>query len=134
LLDGFGLEILSEGFADEGREFVVRGEAKGNELLNAEVVDVCALFGGKKRVEAEALFESDEAVLNLKGAVARTAGDYEEDKGHDDPPEKKNPVLRPVVDGDVDGEDEVKQQHGQDEEVKRWIDAAVVLKILRGRH
>ena len=43
-------------------------------------------------------------------------------------------MLRPVVDGGVDGEDEVEQQHGQNEEVKRRMVARVILEVLRGRH
>ena len=38
------------------------------------------------------------------------------------------------MDGDIDGKDEIQQKHGQDEEVKRWIEASMVLEILRGWH
>src|SRR5467141_1489388 len=35
-------------------------------------------------------------------------------------------VFGPAVDGDVDGEDEVEQEDGHDEEVEGWVDAGVV--------
>lgn len=43
-------------------------------------------------------------------------------------------MFGPVVDGDVDREDDVKQKHGQDEEVVGGIKAFVILKILRSGH
>lgn len=43
-------------------------------------------------------------------------------------------MHRPVVDGDIDREDEVDQEHGQNEEVKGWVEARVVLEVLRGGH
>lgn len=107
LFDGFGLEVLGEGFVDECGELIIGGEAEGDELLAAEIVDVGPLFGGKKRMESETLFKADDAVLNDKGAVAGATGHDEEDERHGDPPEEKNPVLGPVMDGDIDGEDEV---------------------------
>ena len=33
-LDGLGLEVLGEGSASQGGEFVVRGEAEGDELFD----------------------------------------------------------------------------------------------------
>jgi hypothetical protein len=134
LLDGFGFEVLSEGFADQGRELGVGGEAESDELLNAELVNVSAIFGGQESGEAETLFEADDAVLHFDGAAASDARHDEEDDGHSDPPEKESPVGGPVVDGEVDGEDEVEQKHGQDEEVKGWIEARVVLEVLRSWH
>ncbi len=55
---------------DEGGELGVGGEAQGDELLDGELVDVGAIFGGQERGEAEAFFEADDAVLNVEG-VAR---------------------------------------------------------------
>jgi hypothetical protein len=46
----------------------------------------------------------------------------------------ESPMLRPVADGDIDGEDEVKQEHGEYEEVKGRVEAGVVLEVLRSRH
>jgi len=43
-------------------------------------------------------------------------------------------MLRPVADGDIDREDEVKQKHGQHEEVKERMEARVVLEVLRSWH
>jgi hypothetical protein len=39
-----------------------------------------------------------------------------------------------VVDSEVDGEDEVEQKQGQDEEVKERVEAGVILEVLRGGH
>jgi hypothetical protein len=38
------------------------------------------------------------------------------------------------MDGDVDGEDEVEQKHGQHEEVEGGMEAGVVLEVLRDWH
>lgn len=43
-------------------------------------------------------------------------------------------MSRPVVDGEVDGEDEVEQKHGQDKEVKERVEALVVFVVLRSGH
>ena len=67
LLDGFGFEVLGEGFADEGRELGVGGEAEGDELLDGELIDVGAVFGREERGEAETLFEANDAVLHFDG-------------------------------------------------------------------
>jgi hypothetical protein len=46
----------------------------------------------------------------------------------------ESPMLRPVVDGGIDGEDEVEQKHGQDEEVKERVPTGVVFEVLRDWH
>ena len=134
LLDGLGLQVLSEGPADEGWDFGIGGEAEGDELVDGELVDVRAVFGGEERGEAEAFFEANDAVLHFDGAAASDARHDEEDDGHGDPPEKESPVGGPVVDGEIDGEDEVEQQHGQDEEVKERVPTGVVFQILWSGH
>jgi hypothetical protein len=126
-LDGFRLEVLSEGLADEGGELGVGSEAEGDELFGGELVDVGAVFGGKERGETETLFDADDAVLDLEGIFPAEASHEEEDDGHDDPPEMSVRVARPLVNGAVDGEDEVEQEYGQDEEVKGRMEARVVL-------
>jgi len=40
----------------------------------------------------------------------------------------------PVVDGDVDAEDEVEQEQGDEEEVEGGIVTGVVFQVLRGGH
>ncbi len=134
LFDSFRFEVLGEGLAEERGKFIIGGEAERNELLDAELVDVDAIFGRQECVEAEAFFEANDAVLRDEGAVTTALGDHEDDEGHEDPPQEKSTVLGPVVNGDVDGEDEVQQKHGQNEEVKGRIEAAVVLEVLWGRH
>jgi hypothetical protein len=133
-LDGLGFEVLGEGSVSQRGEFVVGGEAEGDELFDGELIDMGAIFGGEECVQAQALLELDDAILNDEGAVSCAAGDDEEDDGHRDPPEMESPMLGPVVDGDVDGEDEVQQKHGQDEEVKGRIEAHVILEVLRSGH
>jgi len=134
LLDGLGLEVLGKGLVGEGGEFLVGGEAESDELIDGELLDVGAIFSGKQCVQAQALFEADDTILDAQGAVSCAAGHDEEDDGHCDPPEMESPVLGPVMNGDVDGEDEVEQKHWQDEEVKGWIEARVVLEVLRSWH
>jgi hypothetical protein len=134
LFDGFGFEVLGEGFVGEDREFGVGGEAQGDELLEGELVDVGAVGGGEQGGEAEALFEADGAVLDLEGGVAGATGHEKEDDGHDDVPEVRVLPAGPVVDGDVDGEDEVEQEERDDDEVEGGVEAHVVLEGLRCGH
>ena len=134
LLDGLGFEVLREGLAEECGELVVGSEAKGNELFDRKLVDVRALFGGEQRVETETLFGADDSVLDSEGLRSRDTSHHEQDDGHGNPPEKENTVLGPVVDGDVDREDQVEQEHGQDKKMKGRIEARVVLEVLRSGH
>jgi hypothetical protein len=134
LLDGLRFEVLSQGFADEGREFRVGGEAERDELFDGELVDVGAVFGGEESGETESLLEADDAVLNFGGAAASDASHDEEDDSHCDPPETESPMCRPVVDCDVDGEDEVEQKHGQHKEMKQRVEAFVVFDVLWSGH
>ena len=92
------------------------------------------LVGREEGGEAKALFEADDAVLHFEGTAAGDACHDEEDDGHDDPPEMCVLVAGPVVNGDVDAEDEVEQEHGQEKEVKGRIEAGVVLEVLRSGH
>jgi len=134
LLDGLWLHVFGEGSVGEFGEFVVGGEAKGNELSWGELVDVGAVGFGEQRVETEALFEADDAVLGFHGGLAGVAGHEEKDDSHDDVPEMSVLVARPVMDGDVDGKDEIEDEQGNDDEVKGRMVARVVFITLRSGH
>jgi hypothetical protein len=134
LLDGFGIHVFGEGAVGEVGKLGVGGEAESDELGDGELVDVSVVGGGEQSAEAEALFETDDAVLGFEGVAAGTTGHQEEDDGHDDPPEIGVLVSGPAVNGDVDGEDEVEQEQRKDDEVKRWMEAHVVFKVLRIGH
>ena len=43
-------------------------------------------------------------------------------------------MCRPVVDCDVNGEDEVEQKHGQHKEMKQRVEAFVVFDVLWSGH
>ncbi len=49
LFDGFGFEVLGEGFVDEGGDLGVGGETEGDELLDGELVDMGVVCGGEER-------------------------------------------------------------------------------------
>lgn len=134
LFDGFGLEVLGEGLADQRGDFGVGGEAEGDKLFNGEFVDVGAIFSGEECGETETLLKADDAVLDNEGAVTEANSHYHEDDCHDDPPEMSVLVTGPVMHRDVDGEDEVEQKHGQHEEVIERIEAGVIFEVLRGGH
>ena len=134
LFDGFWFEVLGEGFADEGWEFGVGCEAEGDELFEGELVDVRAVFGGQECGEAQALFEADDTILNGNSAAASDACHDEEDDGHDDPPEVEAPVRWPVMDGGVDGDDEVEQKQRHNDEMKERIPARVIAEVLWSGH
>lgn len=134
LFDGFGLEVLGEGLADQSGEFGVGGEAEGDELAHGELVDVRTFFGREDCLEAKAFFNADDAVLDDEGAITQPNGHHQEDERHDDGPHEHVPVFGPVMDGDVDGEDDVEGKHGEDEEVIGGIVADMVLEVLRSGH
>ena len=83
------------------------------------------VFGGEQGGHAEMLFEADDAVLGFEGACATLACENEESQRQDDPPDEEVVVCRPVADSGDDGEDEVEQQDGQDEEVEGRVPASV---------
>lgn len=110
----------------QGGELCVRGEAQSDELGEGEGVDESELAVGQEVGEPQLLFEPDEAVLRAQCGHAADAGHGEEDNGHGDPPEVGVLVTRPGVDGCIDGEAQVEQQHGNDEEVEERVEARVV--------
>ena len=103
-------------------------------MTDGELVDVSAVGFGEERGETQALFEADDAVLGSDRGTAGHTGDHEEDECHDDVPEIRVLPAGPSVDGDVDGEDEVKREKGNDGEVEEWVIAGVGFECLRGRH
>jgi hypothetical protein len=134
LLDSLRFEVLGQGFADQGWEFGVGGEAESDELFDGELVDVGAVFGGEESSEAETLFEADDAVLHFGGTAASDAGHDEKDDGHGDPPKMSVCEPRPCVHGGIDGEDEVEQKHRQHDEMKERVEALVVFDVLWSGH
>ena len=68
LLDGFGREIFAERALNEGGEFGVGGEAKGDDLAEREGLRCGQELGWEQALVAEVLFEADDAVLDTDGA------------------------------------------------------------------
>jgi len=134
LLDLLAVEVFGDGAVGEGGYFGVGGEAEANELVDGEGVDEAELVFRQEVGEAELFFEADEAVLVLEGVAAEDAGHDEEQDRHHDPPQVDVDAAGPGVDGRVDREDEVQQQHRQDEEVKRRVEARVIFERLRLSH
>ena len=134
LLDGFGLEALSEGLVNQGGKFGVGGEAEGDDLLDVELMGVGEVGWGQQRCEAELFFEADDAVLNFQVVDAGLRGEDDECSRDDDPPEMKIAVMMPVLDGDGDRDNEIDNEDGKDEEVHRWIEATMILEALRCGH
>ena len=134
LLDGFGFEALGDGLVDEGGELGVGGEAESDDLLDVELLDVGEVGGRQEGGEAEVFLEADDAVLNFEVVDAGLQGEDEEGGGDDDPPEIKGAVLGPVMNDEVDGDEEIEPKDGEHEEVKGRIDAAVIFKGLRCGH
>ena len=130
LLDLLAVQVFGDGALGEGGDFGVGGEAEADVLIDGEGVDEAELVFGEKVGEAKLLFETDEAVLVLEGVAAKDSSHDEEHDRHDDPPQVHVGKVGPAVDGRVDGEDQVQQQHRQDEEVKRRVEARVILEGL----
>lgn len=134
LLDGFGFEALGDGFVDEGGKLGVGGEAEGDDLLDVELLDVGEIGWWEEAGETEVLFEANDAILHLEVVDTGLCGENDEGGGDDDPPEMKRAVFVPVMDGEVDGDEEVDDEYGEDEEVHGWIGAAVIFEALRCGH
>ncbi len=126
LLDLLWCEVFGGGSGGERGELGVGGEAEGDELGSGEGVGAGELGGWEQGGETEALLEADDAVLSPDRGAAGDASENQEREGHDDPPEEESAVLRPVVDGDVDGETEVDEENWGQDEVERRIVAGVV--------
>jgi hypothetical protein len=129
-LDLLAGEVFGDGALSEGGDFGVGGETEADVLVDGEGVDEAELIFGEEVGEAKLLFQTDETVLVLEGVAAAEAGQDEQHDRHHDPPEALVPVDGPVVDGPVDREDEVQQQHRQDEEMKRRVESRVVFERL----
>jgi hypothetical protein len=97
-------------------------------------VDVGAIRFGYEGGKAEAFFEADDAVLDCECAFSTDTGHHEEDDGQDYPPDVSVLVGGPVMDGEVDREDDVEKEQRKNDEVKRRKVAGVILKVLRGWH
>ena len=134
LLDGFGFEALGDGLVDEGGKLGVGGEAEGDDLFDVQFVGVGEVVGGEKSGEAKLLFEADDTVLIFEVVDAGLRGEDDECSGDHDPPEMEIAVMMPVMDGDDDRHDEIDEEDGKDEEVYGWIEATVILEVLRCGH
>ena len=134
LFDGFGFEALGYGLVDEDGELGVGGEAEGDDLLDVEFLDVGEVGGRQEGGQAEVFLEADDAVLNFEVVDAGLQCEDQEGRGDNDPPQEKEAVLGPVMDNEVDRDKEIESKDGKYEEVKGWVDAAVVSKVLRCGH
>ncbi len=134
LFDLFGVEVFGDGAGGESGEFGVGGEAESDELLDGDLVDEAEVFFVEEVGEAELLFEADEAVLIRERVLAGLAEDEQKHDGHHDPPEVGVFEAGPCVDGHVDGEAQVEQEHRREEEVEGGVPAGVVFERLRLSH
>lgn len=134
LLDLFGGEVFREGAAGERGEFGVGGEAEGDELGLGEGLGEGEFSGSKQGAEAQAFFEADEAVLCFEGGSAAAAGQNDERDRHHNPPEEEFAVLRPVMNGRVDGEDEIGEENGKQDVMEGWVETGVVVVVLTFGH
>lgn len=103
-------------------------------MPSGEVSKSRVLAGWQDGGEAEALFEADDPILCLDGAFAGVYGHEDKYNRHDDPPGVEMRVVGPVVDGGVDGECQVKQKQGHDDEVEGWMETSVVFEVLFSGH
>lgn len=120
-------EILSNGALRKCGYFCVGGKAQTDELPYGEGIDQAQLIFSEEVGEAELFFETNDAVLSSQSGGSAVARDHEEDDRHGDPPQMRVLIKRPGVDGCVDCETQIQQQHRQKEEVKDRVVACVVL-------
>ena len=66
--------------------------------------------GDRREVEAEVFFEADDAVLNFEVVDAGFQCEDQEGRGDDDPPKMKIPMMRPVMNSEVDRDAKVDKE------------------------
>lgn len=126
-LDGFGLEVLGEGFLDKGGDFLVGSETQSDELAGGELVDVGNLIGTEEGLETQALFKADDAVLKLIVIHSALGGEDEEGNREDDPPDDDVGMRGPVADGEPNSKGQVEDEDRKDEVVDDRVNAVMVL-------
>ena len=134
-LDFLAGEVLFEDLADEFGDFLVGGEAEGDELVFSELMDAVPEGFVEKHGEAEALFKTDDAVLQFEGVGAELEGEQEEEDGEDEGPEAVEDEVGVALEAaheDDDGEDEEEEEEGKGDEVVGGVELCVVFEVLGG--
>jgi len=131
LLDGLGGEFLGEGAGDERGEFGVGGEAQGDELPGRELIDVGRRGEGG---DAQAFFEADDTILYLQRVGSEFGHDQGDEDGDEKPTEMEVSLKRPGAAEVVDGEAEVDEDEGHENEVVEGIPRDMARGGLSFRH
>ena len=127
-LDFFGRKLFVESSGGEGREFVVGGEAEGDQLGFGEFGDAGTESGVEQGGKTEALFEADDVVLDFEGIETNFEnGDRGGEGGEDEEGGVESGETNEMDDGGKQDDGKC----GQDEEVEEGIEALVVGEILR---
>src|SRR6266852_6707581 len=129
LFNGFDVgEFFSEDFLGQGGKFGITGDAQGDEVGRSEFADARLQVGEEQAFETQALFEADDAVLNLKGEDARKKKGKQDRQGGKD---TNDGIERKMQShGVVDGPAEIQNQDRQSKIMKRRDHLDVICKIL----
>src|SRR4051812_11748280 len=125
---GARLELPTQGATRELGHFLVGRETQTDDLLGAEIVDPAAQVGGKDFLEAEALLETDDAILRAQRHRARQEdSDHQRDRDDYRPAggEARRCEESHCLDADVG------DQNGEREEVPERYESPVTVPGLR---
>jgi len=138
LFDFFAAEPLFQRQFDEGGDFRVRGEAESDELVFGELGDAAFELFREEHGEAQALFEADDAVLDLERVEALLEQNDDERNGNHDEPDGDEQVVgawgEDAADEDRNSENEGGEEETAGDGVVGGVEAAVVLEALRFTH
>jgi hypothetical protein len=114
---GPSLELPTEHPPCQLGYFIVGRESEANELIGRQFANATAQIGWQKALEADPLFETNDAILRAEWHVPREDDSNEQCERHQDrPPTGESRVADEIH----HNEDHVDEQYGKREEMERW--------------
>lgn len=127
LLDLLAVEVVFESLLGEFDNLVVAREAKSDQLVLCQTIDLRMPLDGRQGLQTEALFQPNYSILHLHGVLPEPEEQDEAGEGKDGQPD--GPEARMQY-GKDNGCNKVDDQHGEKDDVKKRIEAGVILITL----